>query len=240
MRIPLRTGPGVLFGLFLLVALVVFLPMRLAMGWLGLGEQGLTARRVSGTIWGATVSEARYGDLALGDLHASLAPLPLLLGRASVALEGPDRAGAQPLTGALSIGRSLTAVEDMTATLPTGDVFAPVPVSALDLEDVTVRFRDGRCDAAKGRVRATLGGQLGGVALPPTLAGNARCDRGALLLPLASTAGTEAVALRIEGDGRYRADLTLQPGDPLAGQRLEQSGFTPGPGGYRLSVEGRL
>ena len=34
-----------------------------------------------------------------------------------------------------------------------------------------------------------------------------RCDSGALLLPLASGPGTEGVALRIFGDGRYEAQL---------------------------------
>ena len=71
-RIRLRTGPAALFGGMLLIALIVFLPMRAVLGWVGVGDEGLVARRVSGTIWGATLTEARFGDLALGDLHARL------------------------------------------------------------------------------------------------------------------------------------------------------------------------
>jgi general secretion pathway protein N len=239
-RVGLRTKPAALFGAMLLVMLLVFLPMRLALGWFGVGDQGLVARRVSGSIWGATLTEARFGDLVLGDLSARLRPLPLFLGRASVALAGPDAAGTTPLSASVSIGRHLLGVDDASGSIPTGGVFAPVPVSTLDLTDVTVRFRDGRCEAAEGRVRATLGGEAGGVALPPSVAGNARCDRGALLLPLTSQAGTEAIALRIEGDGRYRAELSLQPTDPLAGERLRSLGFLQTPNGYQLSIDGRF
>ena len=239
-RIALRTRPAALLGGLALVALLVFLPMRLALGWLGLGEQGLVARRVSGSIWGATMSEACFGDLSLGDLRARLSPLPLLIGRARVSLAGPDGSPTAPLRAALTVGRHAVGLDDASGSFPTGRVFAPLPVTTLDLDDVTVRFRDGRCEAAEGRVRATLGAGIAGIALPPSIAGSARCDRGALLLPLASQAGTESITLRVEGDGRYRADFSVQPTDPALGERLVATGFTPGPNGYGLSVEGRF
>ena len=49
-RIRLKTGPNALFLAMFVVALIVFLPLRLALGWFGLAEQGLTARSVSGGI----------------------------------------------------------------------------------------------------------------------------------------------------------------------------------------------
>ena len=61
-RIRLTTGPAALFGAMLLVALIVFLPMRLVLGWVGLGDEGLVARAVTGTIWGAALNEARFGE----------------------------------------------------------------------------------------------------------------------------------------------------------------------------------
>ncbi|PAX09677.1 type II secretion system protein N [Sphingomonas lenta] len=239
-RIALRTRPAALFGAMLLIGLIVFLPMRLALGWFGVGEQGLTARRVSGSIWGATLSEARFGDLSLGDLSARLSPLPLFIGRARVALSGPDAAGVPPLRAAVTVSRHLLGVDDATGTFPTGRVFAPVPVTTLDLEDVTLRFRDGRCEAAEGRVRATLGAAAAGITLPPSVAGNVRCDRGALLLPLTSQAGTEAITLRVQDGGRYDAEFSVQSTDPLLRPRLEAAGFVATPNGYRLSVQGSL
>ena len=244
-RIRLRTGPAALFGAMLLIMLVIFLPMRLALGWFGAGEQGLIARRVGGTIWGATLSEARLGDLPLGDLKARLSPLPLFIGRAAIALEGrggdaSGGDGAPPLTGRAFVSRHASGVDDVTARLATGGAFQPLPVTAVDLDDLTVRFEDDRCAAAEGRVRATLAGEIGGIALPGSVEGAARCEAGALLLPLASAAGTEAIALRIGGDGRYRADLSVRSTDPLAVDRLAAAGFVSGPDGYRLSVEGRF
>lgn len=238
-RIRLRTAPTALFGAMLVIALVVFLPMRAALGWAGVGAQGFVARSVSGTIWGATLRDARFGDLALGDLHARLSPWPLLVGRAKIVLAGPESA-AQTLRGAASISRHAVGIEDLTAHIATGGVFAPVPVSALDLDAVSVRFTDGRCESAEGRVRATLSGDVGGIALPQTVAGNARCDGDALMLPLTSQAGVEGIALRIDAGGRYRAALSLRPSDPLAAAKLEAAGFVASDGGYRLSIEGQF
>lgn len=238
-RIRLRTAPTALFGAMLVIALVVFLPMRAALGWAGVGAQGFVARSVSGTIWGATLRDARFGDLALGDLHARLSPWPLLVGRAKIVLEGPESA-AQTLRGAASISRHAVGIEDLTAHIATGGVFAPVPVSALDLDAVSVVFRDGRCESAEGRVRATLSGDVGGIALPQTVAGNARCDGDALMLPLTSQAGVDGIALRIDAGGRYRAALSLRPSDPLAAAKLEAAGFVASDGGYRLSIEGQF
>lgn len=239
-RIRLATGPVALFGAMLATALVIFMPMRLVLGWFGAAEQGLVAREVTGSIWGGTLSEARFGDLVLGDLHARLSPLSLLIGRASLALEGPGGEGTPSLSGRAFVARHAAGVDDFTGRLATGTAFQPLPVTTIDLDAVTVRFEDGRCLAAEGRVRATLAGDVAGIALPPTVEGAARCDAGALVLPFASVAGTEAVALRIFGDGRYRADVAIRTTDPLAAPRLEASGFTAGPDGYRLSIEGRL
>jgi general secretion pathway protein N len=230
--IRLRTSRAALFGAMLAIMLIVFMPLRAALGWLALDEQGLSVRRVSGTIWGGTLRDAAYGDLSLGDLRTALAPLPLILGRARLGVEGPSARGS------LLVSRHLVGVDRFSAALATGRLFAPLPVTAMDLDGLAVRFRDGRCEAASGRVRATLAGGVAGVTLPPSIAGDARCDAGALLLPLASQAGTESVALRIQGAGRYMADLSIRPADPLAGQRLEQLGFQARGNGYRLSVSG--
>jgi general secretion pathway protein N len=102
-RIRLATGPTALFGALMLIALIVFLPMRLVLGWIGLGDQGFTARTVSGSVWDGRLNEARFGDLALGSLDARLSPFALLVGRARVSLDGdpglihgePARAGGR-------------------------------------------------------------------------------------------------------------------------------------------------
>jgi general secretion pathway protein N len=233
-RIRLHTGPVALFGGLMLLALLVFLPLRLVLGAIGLGEQGFSARTVTGSVWDGRLNEARFGALALGSLDASLSPFALLLGRARVAVDGDPGL----IHGAITMSRHGQGIGDMTATLPTGAAFAPLPVNQLALEGVTVHFTDGVCDKAEGRVRARLIGEAAGIALPAELSGAARCDGGALLLPLVSQAGTEGIELRITGQGRYTAALRINPTDPAAAQRLAASGFVAGAGGYRLSVEG--
>ena len=239
-RIRLTTGPAAIFGAMFVVALIVLLPLRLAMGWFDLGDTGLTAREVRGSIWSGSLREASFGGVALGDLHAGLSPFPLLVGRARIDLAGQSAGPARPFRGAISVSRHSFGVDDMSATLPAGTVFAPVPVSALDLDDVSIRFQDGNCEKAEGRVRATLSGDLAGINLGQGMSGSARCDAGALLLPLVSQAGTESIALRLWGTGRFRAELTVQPSDPAEIQKLVLGGFQASAKGYVLAIEGKF
>ena len=214
-RFRLRTGPAAMFGAVFVVALILLLPLRLVLGWFDLDATRVAARDVTGSVWFGGVREAQVGQIALGDLRARLSPLALAVGRARIELTGQatgDAAGARrTLDGAVSVSRHAVGIDDMTAHVPTGNVFAPLPVTGLDLDGVSVRYRDGNCDKADGRVKAVLGGDVGGIALGQGLSGNARCDAGALLLPLASQAGTEHVDLRLWQTGRFVAQLTVRP-----------------------------
>lgn len=239
-RVRLATGPGALFLAFFVTALIAFLPLRLALGWFGLAQQGMTAREVTGSIWAGSLREARFGQIALGDLSAGVSPLQLLVGRARVDLDGTAAGPAPRLSGAVGISRHSFGLDDVTASLPVGNAFRPVPVTTLDLEDVSVRFRGDTCEKAEGRVRAFMAGEIGGLAMPASLTGNARCDGGALLLPLTSAAGNEGSTIRLWPDGRYRAELTLQPSDPAAAMRLQAAGFVETQTGMELAIEGRF
>lgn len=239
MRIRLATRRRTLFLALFALAVAIFLPMRLALGWAGLDAQGFTAREVTGSVWSGRLVEARFGDIALGDLDAGVSPLALLIGRARVALESRSADPARRLAGTVEIGRNRAAVIDARGPLTPGNAFAPLPVSSLDLDQVSVRFVDSACEAAEGRVRAGLSGDFLGQPLPGALSGAARCDGGALLLPLTSGAG-EGVNLRLWADGRYRAELTLVPTDPTIAARLDTGGFVANGAARTLAVEGRF
>jgi general secretion pathway protein N len=236
-RIRLRTGPAALFGAIFVVALIAFLPMRLMLGWIGLGDLGLSARQVSGSVWFGELTEAHAAGFALGDLAAHISPVQLLVGRARVDVAGK---GGEPLQGAVTLSRHSLGIDDVSTSMAGGTAFAPLPVTSLDLDDVSARFKDGACDHAEGRVRATLAGAIGGVPLPQAMAGTARCDGEALLLPLASTAGTESLDLRLHADGSYAADMTMRTADPALGTKLQLAGFQPSANGYLLSIQGRF
>lgn len=238
--IRLTTRPPVLFLAMFVVALVALFPLRLALGLIDLASQGLSTREVAGPVWAGGLDDARYGDIALGDLSAGLSPIQLFVGRARIDVDGAGTSGDQGLHGALSVSRSTFGVDDLTATLPAGSAFAPLPIAALRFDDVSVRFKDGNCATAEGKVTATIADTLPQLALPPSLSGAVRCAGGVLLVPLASQARTESIAVSIEADGKYRATLTARPSDATAAAALAGAGFQPDGSGYRLQIEGRF
>jgi general secretion pathway protein N len=164
----------------------------------------------------------------------------LFIGRARIELDSDVDTPTRAIHGAIGISRTGVRADEVDATIVPGRLFAPLPVTALSLEAASVRFEDGACAAAEGRVRATLAGDVAGIALPQALSGAIRCEGKALLIPLTSQAGAERVDMRIEGSGRYRATVALQPADAAALARLTSLGFVSGAGGYTLSLEGRL
>lgn len=239
MRIRLSLRRAALFIALFALALVATFPMRILVGALGFGEAGLSVREVRGSVWNGRLLESHFGAAALGDLDARLNLLPLLVGRARVDLSRPSE-GRGGLAGAISVSRHSLGFDDMTVRLPTASVFAPIPVVALDLDDVSVRFREGGCERAEGLVRAEIRGDVAGLSLPGGLSGAARCDGANLLLPLASQSGMERMMLRIGRSGGYTADLTVRPADPAMQRALQAVGFAPAGDGLKLSVAGTL
>lgn len=239
MRIRLPLGRGVFFACAFLLALVALLPLRLAADWLAVDDLGISARRAEGSVWLGSLAESRVGDAPLGDLSARLSPIQLLVGRARVDLSnGEDGAGR--IAGAIGVSRSRVGIDDMTAQIPVAAVFAPLPLDTLDLSDVSAHFEDGQCASAEGRVRATITGDVAGIALAQGMSGNARCDGGALLLPLQGQSGMEKLAVKLFADGRYELDFAVRTTDPAAAARLTASGFEQTPQGHVFALQGRL
>ena len=224
----------------MLIALIILFPMRLALGVFGLAGEGLSAREVTGPVWWGGLNEAHYGNVALGDVSAGLSPIQLLIGRARIDVRGQEGAANAGLSGAVSFSRNTSGVDDVSAIVPAGDAFAPVPITSIQLDDVSVHFRDGRCETAEGKVTAMIAATMPQLNLPPTLTGNARCEGGALRIPLASQAQTESNAVTIEADGKYRAELVVRPSDPAVGESLTNAGFRQTNAGYRMTVNGNF
>lgn len=246
MRVRLPLGRWLFFLCAFLFALLALLPLRLTADWLRLGDTGVAAREAVGSVWAGALHGAQYREAQLGDLLAGLDALPLLAGRARIELErnrdvlaraapAPDR-----LKAAVTVSRNSYALSDATARLALGPEWAPLPITALDLSDVSARFVGGECASAEGVVTVETTGNIAGLPIPTSMTGNARCDGNALLLPLAGASGTEQLSLRFPGGDRYRATLTVRPTDPLLQQRLAAAGFVAAGGAYSLSIDGRL
>ncbi len=227
-------GRIMVFAASLLLALVIFMPLSLALAMSGLTTRGLAARAATGTIWSGHLIEARIGRLALGDLGVGLRPLSLLIGRARV-----DMLSALG-RGSLTSSAGGFAVDDATARLGTARLFAPIPLDAIELIDVSFVFRGDRCEKAQGRVRATFAGDVGGLALAQGLGGTLRCEGGTVLVPLVSQSAMERLNLHIRGDGDYRAEFIVRSTDPAMTEKLGGAGFAPTPGGFVLRLAGKL
>lgn len=243
MRFRLPLGRGLFFLCAFLLALIALIPLRIALGWLDVDANGVAAREADGSVWNGALTEAQFGAAALGDLRAGLDMLPLLLGRAriSVSRDAGDGAGGEDvLEGAVSVSRRSFGIDDLRARLRTAEAFAPLPLRTVDLDNVTAHFDNGLCVSAEGMVRAELGGDIGGIPLPANLSGNARCEEGALLLPLVSQSGMEQVKLRLGAGGAYTLELVVNPGDEALRARLPASGFVEGASGYVLTIQGTL
>jgi general secretion pathway protein N len=241
MRIRLPMGRTLFFlGAFFL-SMIALLPMRMGIDWFGLDERGLAAREVQGSIWFGSLKEAQFGSVGLGDLYAGLRGLPLLIGRARIALDRAEGTPADELEGAATVTRNGFGFDDVTGRLVlTAGALGPLPLSQVDLGDVSARFENGLCTEAGGTVRAAVAGDVAGIALPGGFSGNARCDAGALLLALASQSGMETVELRLFGDGRYTGNVLIRSTDATLRDRMVASGLAVTPQGYGLTVNGRF
>lgn len=68
--------------LALLFGLLLFLPMRVALGVAGLERLGVAAREVRGSVWSGRIDQLMLGNMPLGSVRAGLSPVSLLMGRA--------------------------------------------------------------------------------------------------------------------------------------------------------------
>lgn len=236
---PRTARARLMLALAALLALLMTLPLRAVFGLLRLDEMGVAARALRGPVWWGGAEELQIGRVRLGSVDAFLSPLPLLAGRARLnirrQLGAPD-----DIRGAVTVGWGSRGIDDVTGTLPLAAALAPLPVSSVDLDDVSVRFAGGRCVNAQGQVRARLMAVIGGLNLANGLTGTPRCDGAALLLPLAGQSGMERLEVRIAADGGLQATMRVRTSDPQLGAVLGASGFRAVGGEQVLRIDSAL
>jgi general secretion pathway protein M len=152
MRFSPTVGRSAFFLAIFILALIALIPLRLAIGWFGLDRFGIAAREASGSIWLGALKEAQIGPAPLGTVEVRLNRLPLLIGRHRLSLERQEL--DSPLRGAATLSGRRFSLDDFTGQLRLGAALAPLPVAALDLDDVSVAFAGELCESAEGRIRA--------------------------------------------------------------------------------------
>lgn len=222
-----------------LIALILLLPLRVALSAADLQQLGTSARVVGGTIWQGRIGELTLGRQLLGTFDVRLDPGALLLGRIAMPFERLDQVQG-PLTGVLRAGGSVTGVERLNGAIPAGNLLGGAPVDALTFTDTTILFEDGNCAEASGRVAANLAVRFGPLALDRGFAGVVSCDGNRVRARLASEAGSERIEFFVNSSGRVRGWITIRSPLPGLDTLLSTYGFRTGPGGLTLPFETRL
>lgn len=236
--------PRALTYLLIILAVIAvalfFLPLRLAVGMAGLDDTRFSAKAISGSVWNGRIEGAQLGPFPLGDLDAGVQFWPLLTGRVLMDLERPPASGDRGLVATLGKAGHSLLLQDVTTVLSVGSQLAPLPASAIDLQDVSITFAGGRCQSASGQVRMSLDANIPGLNLKQGLLGKAECQDGVLVLPLQSGSGMEQLTLKLQGNGFYTARLFLSGSDRAWTLLLPTLGFRKVPSGYAIKVAGQL
>ena len=212
------------------LGLLLAAPLQLAIGRLAL-PQALSAAGVDGSLWRGRLRQARWQDVAIGDVRVGLSPLPLLLGRRQLRVHAPQA--------------SLVLHAGRVRGLSRADGVLPLPsppglALRASLEDARLLFDDTGCREAGGRVRVEM--TLADGALPPLLlAGTPACEGGAGRLALVPEDVTAPLWLEatftVEADGRRSLQASARTDDPGLRAALIAQGFQDAPGGLSRVVE---
>lgn len=228
----------VLFGLTAL--LLFFMPMRLAIAMSGLEGKIFSAKQISGSVWDGHIESAKLGPVHMGDLDAGMQFWPLIAGDVILDVERPENATGNNLSATLGRAGEGFLIADANAKIPVGRQLAPLPASHIELSGFSANFVQGRCRTASGQVRMSLDANIPGLDLQRGLLGNAECQDGILVLPLASSSSMEKLTLKLEGNGRYTARLALSGGNAAWTLLLPSLGFSKTPDGYAIKMTGQL
>lgn len=223
-----------------LVLLMVTFPLRLALVMAGAEAAGLSARSVTGSIWSGQMVDAGWRGAELGTIDTALAPMALLGGDVRV-----DFVRNDAMRGALRGGVYLNGgggLSDVNGKLSLGSSLAGVPLDQVQLDGVGLRFdRHGRCHDAAGKMQLTVVLPVPGLDLSNGLSGPIICRNGRAEAALVSQSGMEQLRFGVDGQGAWRAQLSVSVGtDPLLAGLLRSAGFLPAGDSLILVRQGRL
>ena len=223
-----------------IAALLVMLPLRLVLGWADPSGRTLKAQAVEGIAWDGLVGELQLGQLPLGLMEVDMMPLPLLIGRAQFALERPDFPGARPFSARVRGSGGDLAIVNASGELPLGGMMAPLPVRTLTLNGFSAQMAGGACVSASGTLGLVVPAMGAMMNAETVLAGEARCEEGALVVPMTGPSGAERIDLRITPDGRWNAVMSLVGVPPEMAAPLVEMGFQQRRNGVGLTASGSL
>lgn len=228
------------------VVLIALLPMRLALEWSSLGERGLAARDIQGSIWSGRLIDTRFRNIPLGTLDAALQPASLfstpmvLVTRPEALASAPGQQQRAPFSARLGGGTGRLIVEAANGDVPLDQIAGRLPISAARLTDVALTLEDGRCRAASGEVQLVLSSWLGRFAAQNGLRGVLSCNGDSLQAVMAGQSGLEKLTFQIAPDGNYSAQLAIEGLSQELGLGLRALGFRADGSRMVMEAEGVL
>ncbi|KXF82537.1 type II secretion system protein N [Enterovibrio coralii] len=241
---------SLLFVLVLLVSAIVHIPASFVVRYMP-PVQGLQLGAVSGTLWNGTAANLNWQGQPLGKLNWQFNLMPLLTGKADVAIR---LSGVPGLSARGNVGYGLSGAYannllfSTSANVVQSFIPYPMPVSLAGQFDLTLRdylFTKPFCDVLEGNVAWSQGSvtsELGTVD-PGLVVADLTCDDGRLSL----NGGSKSDALETEfslllsPDQRYNMNGWFVPGDALPQSMRGALSFVGQPdeeGRYRLSFSG--
>ncbi|ODT85451.1 MAG: hypothetical protein ABS86_06170 [Sphingobium sp. SCN 64-10] len=233
------TRARIMLAIILFVALLITWPLRAAFSIFGLKDMGVAARSLRGPIWWGGAEELQIRGAQIGTVDVLLNPLQLLIGRVRINIIR-QLGTPEDISGAITIGLGGRGIDDVTGALALAAPLAPLPVSRVEFEGLSVHFSGGQCIDAQGRVRARVPALISGLSLANGLSGEARCAGTAVELPLVSQSGQEQLNIRVSADGSYQATMRVRTTDGLLSAALGANGFRPVGNEQVLRTVGRL
>jgi hypothetical protein len=218
----------VLFCVALVLAAAAFAPARF---FLHPTKDGFVFQEARGSIWDATLTEARMGRLDAGNIGVKISPTDILFGRlvANIAFDGDNLAGNARLQMGLDGARRLTTADLRIIDFPIADRFALVGETRLANVDLTLGDR--ACLSAQGVLEsdtlmrsAEVLGTNG-----PNLSGVAACEGpvGRLMLAGERDGDSAELVLDLAGSGAAQWSAIYRTGKPEVAGRLILLGFEP-------------
>lgn len=215
---------------------VYLLPLRVVVPYVA---PDLTAKVITGSIWDGRLVGAEWRGVALGDLDVALDAQELRSGRLRLDFvrEHVLRDGRR-LNGRLGTAGTTHLVERLDGPISLVLPFPFKPQLDVAFSDAAFLLNDaGRCLVASGGVSARLS-NIPAIGTTPPMSGTFACDDGALFLPLTTRDGQLGMSVHLWADRRYRADLIVATQSLPVLLALAAAGFTSGPGGSTLRIEG--
>ncbi len=214
-----------IFAAILVLALVLSLPLRLALSRTG---DVIGARSVEGTIWSGRLVGASLGGQSLGDLDARLSIGSLFVGKVRVQLDGAL------LHGAVIASLGGRGGDIAQLNLPIARSFGPVALSTVEISDAHIRFRGNDCSEANGLVGLQLKTAFG----EQRLSGMLRCNGAGLSAELVSQSAMQRLSLRFPDASHYQATLAVRASDTQQATGLTAAGFRETPVGHVMKFSG--